>query len=251
MRTIWLEEGLRGFYRGLEPSLLTVPVFWAVYFTTYETIHSALKQQDKDNRTRLYHHSVAAAGSALVSDVVTNPLWVVRTRMMTDIYHRNDVGRFHTLGALRQIVQTEGYKGLYKGLSASLLGIAHVVIQFPIYEELKRKLQGDHPGPRLSNIDLVFASAISKLIASTATYPHEVLRSRLQDHRGISTGGLRATIAHIWQREGAMGFYQGLGINLVRVVPACICTFVTYELLKRTLGEWQHQQQSSRHTANT
>eukprot|EP00048_Salpingoeca_helianthica_P018050 m.240444 g.240444 ORF g.240444 m.240444 type:complete len:336 (+) comp23382_c0_seq1:2-1009(+) len=235
MRTIWLEEGMRGFYRGLEPSLLTVPVFWAVYFSAYEKLHSALKEHD--HGTHLYHHSLAAAGSALAADCITNPLWVVRTRMMTDIYHHNETGRLHTFGAIRQLLREEGPKGLYKGLSASLLGIAHVVIQFPIYEELKLSLQERRHQDRLGPADLIFASAFSKLVASTATYPHEVLRSRLQDFRGPESGGLRATVMSIWQREGFFGFYQGLNINLIRVIPACVCTFLTYETLKRFLSE--------------
>jgi solute carrier family 25 folate transporter 32 len=235
MRTIWLEEGMRGFYRGLEPSLITIPVFWAVYFSAYEKLHTAL--QEHDHGTHIYHHCLAAAGSALAADCITNPLWVVRTRMMTDIYHHSEANRQHTLGAIRRLVREEGLRGMYKGLSASLLGITHVVVQFPIYEELKLSIQEQRQGNKLGPADLVFASATSKLIASTVTYPHEVLRSRLQDFRGPESGGLRATFMSVWEREGFRGFYQGLTINLIRVVPACVCTFLTYETIKRFLTD--------------
>jgi solute carrier family 25 folate transporter 32 len=43
-----------------------------------------------------------------------------------------------TREALRTILKTEGWKALYKGLGPSLIGVSHVVIQFPIYEHLKK-----------------------------------------------------------------------------------------------------------------
>lgn len=69
------------------------------------------------------------------------------------------------------------------GLLPSLIGIAHVAIQFPLYEACKswfaqRALQ-TRDSPTLNTLELVTASAVSKMIASTATYPHEVLRSHM------------------------------------------------------------------------
>ena len=42
LRTIWIEEGVRGLYRGLEPSLFTIPLFWAMYFPVYDIIKERL-----------------------------------------------------------------------------------------------------------------------------------------------------------------------------------------------------------------
>jgi hypothetical protein len=43
----------------------------------------------------------------------------------------------HTLDAARTIYRSEGIKAFYRGLLPSLLGIAHVAVQFPLYEQLK------------------------------------------------------------------------------------------------------------------
>ena len=41
------------------------------------------------------------------------------------------------MDALRQIARQEGVLSLWKGLTASLLGCVHAVIQFPLYEAIK------------------------------------------------------------------------------------------------------------------
>jgi solute carrier family 25 folate transporter 32 len=237
LRTIWFEEGMKGLYRGLEPSLFTVPMFWALYFPVYNGVKEYLHDS-----TRLKHHEaslhcVSAITAAFVADVISNPLWVVRTRMMTDIYHGDAVGKLHTFSAIRYIYVHEGIRGLFKGLSASLLGLSHVAIQFPIYEEFKRRLAARNNDGKLSSTDLVLASAGSKFIASSITYPHEVIRSRLQDWRGVGGFGMRQTIVSIAKREGLRGFYQGYFVNLARVLPACVSTFVSYEFIRSHLKE--------------
>lgn len=74
--------------------------------------------------------------------------------------------------AFHKIARSEGIKGFYKGLGPSLIGVSHVAIQFPLYEKLKKVLNEANMQSDMANI--LLASAISKMVASTATYPHEV-----------------------------------------------------------------------------
>ena len=41
------------------------------------------------------------------------------------------------MDAAKTIYRSEGIKAFYRGLLPSLLGIAHVAVQFPLYEQLK------------------------------------------------------------------------------------------------------------------
>lgn len=87
-------------------------------------------------------------------------------------------GTFH---ALSTIIRTEGMRGLYSGLAPSLAGIAHVAVQLPLYESLKKRAAAARgvPVAEIPATDLVGVSCAAKMVASTITYPHEVIRSHM------------------------------------------------------------------------
>lgn len=259
--------------------------------------------------------SAVLAGA--ISDVICNPMFVVRTRLQTDSLHteyhhppsssgsttsssspslssprvvgvRSTSPTIHSIRqTIRSLYQESGGSILifWRGMSANLLGLSHVGIQFPVYELLKTKLRqqrqlqqqeqqqlprpsidfatsrygigrrenggggsttGSGNGP-LSPLDVLFASAVSKMTASLISYPHEVIRSRMMDSR--SQLGFVQTCQRIWTSEGAMGFYAGLPISLIRVIPSTCITFMTYESLCHwTRTKLQEYRQSQSHS---
>ena len=141
------DEGVRGLYRGLTPTLFALLPNWAVYFTVYERLKTAVGNRvPPERRTGPAVHMVAAAGAGAATMMITNPLWVVKTRLQTQTLGlkmgstRNTIHYKGTVDALRRIAKEEGLSGLYSGLGPSLFGVLHVVIQFPMYESLKKSL---------------------------------------------------------------------------------------------------------------
>lgn len=87
---------------------------------------------------------------------------------------------------MRSIVNNEGFFALYKGFSASMFGIIHPLVFFPLYEKLKIYLLKNHEPPgteKLSNPNILLCSSISKTLASTISYPHEIFRARMYYER--------------------------------------------------------------------
>ncbi|KAJ1933545.1 hypothetical protein GGF37_006691 [Kickxella alabastrina] len=137
--------------------------------------------------------------------------------------------------AVTVIRRTEGLGGFYKGLGSSLLGVTHVAVQFPLYEALKAWMGVDSSHVESSRI--LAASAASKMVASSVTYPHEVIRTRLQNQTRapFKYAGICHAVVLIYREEGVRAFYRGLATNLIRTVPASMMTLLTYELLIRVL----------------
>mmetsp|Transcript_34180 Transcript_34180/g.82639 ORF Transcript_34180/g.82639 Transcript_34180/m.82639 type:complete len:406 (+) Transcript_34180:242-1459(+) len=244
IREIYLSDGVRGCFRGLGATLATVPAFWGLYFPLYEGLKGRILAWSHDygdgghNHHALVHLASAMSAGAF-ADIVCNPLFVVRTRMQTEALHyfqiplaeRKPHGLMKTVAGL---YSEGGIPVFWRGLTASLLGLGHVGIQFPVYERLKAEARSRSPNGEESPIDLLVASGLSKMTAAILTYPHEVIRSRMMDARGPMGGNnVLRTAQHIVKNEGYAGLYVGLRVSLFRVVPNCCVTFVSYELIAR------------------
>jgi solute carrier family 25, member 33/36 len=112
-----------------------------------------------------------------MTSTLTNPIWVVKTRLQLD---KSSTGRHryaNSLDCLAQIYRQEGVRGFVRGLSASYLGISEGVLQWVLYEELKQYMRPRDGKPRSLSGKLentLGAGFFAKLIATVATYPHEV-----------------------------------------------------------------------------
>ncbi|KAI8883042.1 mitochondrial carrier [Backusella circina FSU 941] len=231
---IWHEEGIRGLYRGLGPTILGYLPTWAIYFTAYDYCKSHWGYSiGHDKEWAL--HIVSAMSAGATSTCLTNPLWVIKTRLMTQ-NERTAYRYKSTINAFATIAREEGFKGFYKGFGPSLIGISHVGIQFPLYEKLKVVFHV-REDKSSGSTSILLASALSKMSASIATYPHEVIRTRLQNQtkEPYKYNGILHTVQVMSVEEGLRGFYKGLTTNLIRTVPASAMTILTYEMMVNTL----------------
>lgn len=238
LRSIHQQEGWKGYFRGLGATLATVPLFWGLYFPIYDNFKTRFGRTHPDWNPSLIH-CTAAIGAGCIADIICNPAFVVRTRLQTEALHRKGPAT-GILRTIQSLYAEGGVRIFWRGLAASLFGLSHVAIQFPVYEYLKslarERRAADHnsiSSKETTVVDLLLSSGLSKMMAATLTYPHEVLRSRMMDARVPAEAGLVPTFVRVWRREGVVGFYSGLHISLLRVIPNCVITFTTYELLLR------------------
>ncbi|KAI5281200.1 hypothetical protein KEM54_003364 [Ascosphaera aggregata] len=268
-RDIFLNEGrIAGFYRGLTPNLIGNSISWGLYFFWYDRI--------KDGLHSIHGESVAAAQgglgsmdfflasgiSGVLTSSLTNPIWVIKTRML--MTGANAPGAYASfISGVRSIYRQDGILGFYRGFIPALFGVSHGALQFMAYERLKqfRSRMSRIPIPShessatttatattsttittttriLDNADYLLSSTLSKIFAGCITYPYQLLRSRLQAYNADKMyRDLIDAVVQIWQKEHIRGFYKGLVPNLVRVLPSTCVTFLVYENTKSYLSK--------------
>mmetsp|Transcript_11490 Transcript_11490/g.29078 ORF Transcript_11490/g.29078 Transcript_11490/m.29078 type:complete len:391 (-) Transcript_11490:2326-3498(-) len=270
-RAILKKEGPKGMFRGLGATLVTVPLFWGVYFPLYDETKDYLTHRQTFFDASAYHpgviHCMSAISTGTVADFICNPFFVVRTRLQTQALHELTEGTFQNnnknkprlsmIQMARSLKKEHGMPFFWRGMTANLIGLSHCAVQFPAYEFLKgylreRRLKQitntnsnfvDISHTTTNNSDntvteLLIASGMSKMTASLISYPHEVLRSRMVDSRSSESPSLIGTARKILRQEGVIGFYNGLGVTLVRVIPNCCVTFLSYELILKNSKEY-------------
>ncbi|VDD75352.1 unnamed protein product [Mesocestoides corti] len=142
------------------------------------------------------------------------------------------------VNVVRSTWRDYGFRGFYRGISASYVGSLETAINFVVYENQFRGTQG---GSKLNTTSDMFlcmcASAFSKIIAITAAYPHEVARTRMRE-RGNKYRSFVSTLRTVFLEEGWQGLYRGLGTHYIRQVPNSCVMIGTYEGVIYLLHSW-------------
>lgn len=138
-----------------------------------------------------------------------------------------------TIQCIRTIVAKESVRGLYRGLSSPMAGVALVnAIVFGVYGNVQKRWSD--PESLQSHF---WAGTTAGLIQSIITSPMELAKTRMQMQTQQTTGlrfhGPMDCVRHIHLMEGVRGLYRGFGITAIRDVPGFASYFVLYEMMMR------------------
>lgn len=207
---VYKNNGLRGFYKGLSPQLMTYPIFWGIYFQT-----SAITRRYYKNVPPSFIEKIFITfGSASLASTVVNPLFVLKTRLQTSKIKTN------VINISKQLYNENGIKSMYRGLPSSLVNNIKLGIQFPLYDYLKERTNS-----------ILLSSMFSKLIAATIFYPLDLIRVN-QRNSPVSLS-IKKVASSIYNNYGIKGFYRGVLLYNMVSTP----NFVLMILIKETLDE--------------
>lgn len=165
--------------------------------------------------------------------------------------------------SINAVTPKSGLANFYRGFAATILGmIPYAGVSFLTHDTVgdifrlpslapyatipesdninasNKKRQGKRRLQLTASAEL-FSGAIAGVISQTSSYPLEVVRRRMQV--GGSTGdGRRLNIAEtarkIFIEKGFRGFWVGITIGYLKVVPMSATSFFVYERMKWYLG---------------
>lgn len=191
------------------------------------------------------HYPFWFGGSASsMAACVTHPLDLVKVRLQT----RTSSMPSSMVGTFVHVVKNEGLRGLYSGISASLLRqITYSTTRFGIYEELKSRFSSTHHTgpdgkPKPPSFPLLIGMAtVSGIIGGIAGNPADVLNVRMQ-HDAALPPARRRNYAHaidglvrMVREEGPASLMRGVGPNSVRAAAMTASQLASYDMFKRTM----------------
>lgn len=205
------EEGVESLYRGLSPVLQSLSISNFVYFYSFHALRNFVSNENSALKDLFFG---IVAGS--INVILTSPLWVVNTRMKLDKHTYNNL-----FEGLYDVAKKEGAAGLWSGTIPSLLLVSNPAIQFMVYETLKRHLVSRK---RFDTYAAFLAGAIAKAIATTLTYPLQLIQSRLR--AGTSLKPLSRLV-----KSNPLIMFRGLEAKLLQTVMTAALMFLIYEKL--------------------
>ncbi|KAH0536377.1 hypothetical protein FGG08_006751 [Glutinoglossum americanum] len=245
-------EGWRALFKGLGPNLTGVVPARAINFYTYGNGKRIISTYFNNGQESAWVHLCAAATAGIVTSTATNPIWLIKTRLQLDKSQALEKSSPSTSAASQrlyknsldctvQVLRQEGIRGLYRGLSASYLGVSESTLQWVLYEQMKLYLVKREERLIASERDRTAwdhvvsyggklgAAGGAKFFAALITYPHEVARTRLRQaptqNGQLKYTGLLQCFRVIWKEEGLVSMYGGLTPHLLRVVPSAAIMF--------------------------
>lgn len=162
----------------------------------------------------------ALAGSATV--LITNPIWVVNTRMTArksgshgdELPGSTPSKKPSTFATLKSLIQDEGLTALFAGVLPALVLVINPILQYTIFEQLKTALAKRR---RVVPSDAFFLGAIGKLLATSITYPYITVKSRQHVAKSDAPrDNMIEAVRRIVRDEGWGGLYRGRRLDCDR-----------------------------------
>ncbi|CRL06506.1 CLUMA_CG019481, isoform A [Clunio marinus] len=166
--------------------------------------------------------------------IVGHPFDTIKVRLQTNDKYKG------MLDCGKKTIQKEGVRGLYKGMSAPIAGVAPIfAISFFGFGVGKKLLQQDNQP--LSNTRLFLAGAFSGIFTTSVMAPGERIKCLLQVQQGSGGEqkykGMIDCARQLYKEGGIRSVYKGSLATLLRDVPASGMYFLTYEFIKKKVAE--------------
>ncbi|KAH8387898.1 hypothetical protein KR093_010291, partial [Drosophila rubida] len=260
-------EGIASLWSGLSPTLISALPSTIIYFVAYEQfkacftdLHYKYLAPMQSRGTPMLVPLLAGVSGRILAVTFVSPIEMIRTKMQSQKMTHAEM-----FGSVRQVVQSQGVLGLWRGLPPTILrDVPFSGIYWSCYEYLKSRYNVVEPTFGFSFV----AGAVSGSVAATITTPFDVIKTHEQIEFGekviftgrhvamqltsssstsdttsvcltpdnpaksVPTKSVAERLSNIYRLNGIRGVFSGLGPRLFKVAPACAIMISTFEYSK-------------------
>ncbi|XP_072336760.1 mitochondrial glutamate carrier 1-like isoform X2 [Scyliorhinus torazame] len=244
-------EGYFGMYRGAAVNLTLVTPEKAIKLAANDFFRQYLSKNGKG--LNVFKEMLAGCGAGICQVVVTTPMEMLKIQLQdagrlaqqrlilpssssTKVVATNPVlSRAYNVGPAavtrpmsatqiaKDLFYSQGFRGLYKGLGATILrDVPFSVIYFPLFANLNKLGQNPLDG-KASFLHSFLSGCIAGSVAAVAVNPCDVIKTRFQSlHRGANEetySGIVDCARKIWVNEGPSAFLKGSGCRALVIAP--------------------------------
>lgn len=218
-------------------NLKTLPLM----FENSNSKHSLHTQDDNFSLWPIYdslYSFFLGSIAGCIGATVVYPIDMVKTRMQAQ---KHKALYDNSFDCFKKIIKNEGFKGLYSGLGAQLVGVApEKAIKLTVNDLVRRIGTNEDDGTITMGWEILAGSSAGACQV-IFTNPLEIVKIRLQmqgKSKVIKAGEIphkHLSASQIIKQLGLKGLYKGASACLLRDVPFSAIYFPTYANLKKVL----------------
>ncbi|KAM0564530.1 hypothetical protein ACHAPJ_000744 [Fusarium lateritium] len=237
-------EGISGLYSGINSALFGISITNFVYYYWYEWTRAffekaALKAGRAGSKLTTVETMIAGAIAGSATVIITNPIWVVNTRVTTRQQEKTksdvEAGESSkpakapsTIGTLLLLLKNEGPQALFAGVIPALVLVINPILQYTLFEQLKNVVEKRR---KVTPTVAFFLGALGKLFATAITYPYITVKSQMHVQSEGKKEGSFSALARIVRERGYSGLYRGIGPKVTQSVLTAALLFAFKDVL--------------------
>ncbi|XP_068414699.1 mitochondrial glycine transporter isoform X1 [Eschrichtius robustus] len=221
-------ESLLGLWKGMSPSIVRCVPGIGIYFGT---LYSLKQYFLRGHPPTALESVILGVGSRSVAGVCMSPITVIKTR-----YESGRYGYESIYAALRSIYHSEGYRGLFSGLTATLLRDAPFSgIYLMFYNQTKNIVLHDQLDAVLVPVVNFSCGIFAGILASLVTQPADVIKTHMQ-LSPMKFRWIGQAVTLIFKDYGLRGFFQGGVPRALRRTLMAAMAWTVYEEMMAKMG---------------
>uniref|UniRef100_A0A7N0TLJ9 EF-hand domain-containing protein n=1 Tax=Kalanchoe fedtschenkoi TaxID=63787 RepID=A0A7N0TLJ9_KALFE len=179
--------------------------------------------------------SVSSFCGTFLGTAVRIPCEVLKQRLQAGIF--DNVGE-----AIVGTWSVDGLRGFFRGTGATLCReVPFYVVGMGLYGESKKAAQ-KLLGRELEPWETILVGALSGGVASVATTPFDVMKTRMMTAPGGRRISMSMIAFSILRREGPLGLFKGAIPRFFWIAPLGAMNFAGYELARKAMDKEREEQ---------